>query len=640
MLERLVRGLSIFAALSLLVLLAAGGAAGQHDPASTDHLLTPETPTGLPQRADGTWGKLSLVSSLRVHDAEPDLIADVTVFGNYAYLARWGGSDCAGPESGGQKSPDGGVYVIDISNLAQPREVGFIAAHQDTLVGEGMQVIHVDTPQFTGDVLAVNHEQCGKNGKAGFSLYDVTNPLKPRKLTENFGDFTADGDRNRPHDANQYHSVFIWDAGDRAYLVASDDDESSDVDIYDITDPKKPTLISELDFNDNAISQPELGLTDSFLHDMVVKKIGDRYIMLASYWDGGYVLVDVTNPAQPVVLGDSQFAPVDPELLAQTGVSLTPEGNAHQGEFTADNRFVIATDEDFDPYRLVVTTEDGKFTAKAGTQTTNDEAVAIGGTTVFVGRACDGDPAVPTAPATGTSQTAVVERGLCTFEEKAQNVLEAGGYEALIIFNREGDDACTGVLSPSLTADIPTIFIGRDAGFAMFDKPYDQAACADATPEQSGIAIGTIGDPVLDVDSIFDGWGYVHLFAPSIGATSATLTDLDTYAIPEAMDPAFATGYGDLSVHEVATDPQDASLAYLSYYGGGIRAVQIQCSNPADTSTCKLAEVGGFIDPDTDGAGPDRGGNDFWGIETQVRDGVTYVFGSDRDSGLYILRDP
>jgi hypothetical protein len=30
------------------------------------------------------------------------------------------------------------------------------------------------------------------------------------------------------------------------------------------------------------------------------------------------------------------------------------------------------------------------------------------------------------------------------------------------------------------------------------------------------------------------------------------------------MNPAYAEGFGDLSVHEVATDPQDASLAYLS----------------------------------------------------------------------------
>jgi hypothetical protein len=174
-------------------------------------------------------------------------------------------------------------------------------------------------------------------------------PPAPKKLSEHFGDFTVDDQPNRLHDANQTHSAFLWDAGEQAYLVATDDEEVTDVDIFDVTDPKKPVLIGEFNLNEFAISQPELGLVDSFLHDMVVKQIGGRFIMLLSYWDGGFVLLDVTDPASPVLLGDSEFTNPDPELLAQTGVALTPEGNAHQAEFTADNRFVIGTDEDFAP---------------------------------------------------------------------------------------------------------------------------------------------------------------------------------------------------------------------------------------------------------------------------------------------------
>jgi hypothetical protein len=73
---------------------------------------------------------------------------------------------------------------------------------------------------------------------------------------------------------------------------------------------------------------------------------------------------------------------------------------------------------------------------------------------------------------------------------------------------------------------------------------------------------------------------------------------VDIYAIPEAMDPAFATGFGDLSVHEGATDPTDPDLAYLSYYSGGLRAIRIEGN--------QIVEVGGYIDP--------NGGNDFWGV--------------------------
>jgi len=614
-------------AVTLTALLAvfAGGASAtpghQHD-GTDDHLI-----------GTGDWGKIEFITKLEPAGVEPDTIADLAVFGNYVYLTKWGATDCAGPETGGQNSPDGGVYIIDISDPADPTEVGFIATSQDTLVGEGAQVIHIDTPKFTGDVLLMNHEQCGKNGKGGVSLWDVTDPLKPKKLSEHFGDITIGGARDTP-DVNQTHSAFMWDAGDRAYLISVDDEEGEDVDIYDITDPKHPTLITELDLNSEDIRQFELGLTDSFLHDLVVKNINGRWIALLSYWDGGWILLDVTNPASPVFLGDSDYPAVDPELLEQTGIALTPEGNAHQGEFTIDNRFFIGTDEDFAPYRLIVTTNDGnEFRAMLGENTEVEDATAITGTTVFVGLACPGGTAVPPAPDLPGDEIAVVERGVCLFEEKVQAVLTAGGYEAVIIMNREGQDACTAVIEPGLDSDteIPTIFVGRDAGFALFDTPFDLAACLDATQQQASIPIGTVGDVVTKVGAQFDGWGYVHLFGFSITGNTATMTELDTFAIPEAMDPAFAEGFGALSVHEVAVDPQDPSLAYLSYYAGGLRAIQIQCSNPADTSTCELVEVGGYLDPL---------GNEFWGVETQVRDGVTYIFASDMDSGLWIFRDP
>jgi hypothetical protein len=107
-----------------------------------------------------TGGKIEFISQVTVHDAEPELIADVTAFANYAYLARFGGADCAGPEGGG-------VVDIDVSDPANPREVGFIRTHQGTLVGEGMQVVHVTTPKFTGDVLVLNREGVARAPAAG-----------------------------------------------------------------------------------------------------------------------------------------------------------------------------------------------------------------------------------------------------------------------------------------------------------------------------------------------------------------------------------------------------------------------------------------------------------------------------------------
>jgi hypothetical protein len=248
---------------------------------------------------------------------------------------------------------------------------------------------------------------------------------------------------------------------------------------------------------------------------------------------------------------------------------------------------------------------------------------------VFVGRGCDVDPAIPLQSTTG-ADIAVVERGLCTFQEKVENI-QAAGYDTVIIMNREGQGACTGAFSPGLqssVSDMTVLFVGRDAGFALFDTPFNLAACLDATEQQAPIAIGTRGDTITSVAAQFDGWGYIRLFSRS---TDNVLTQVDTFAIPEAMNPAFATGFGALSVHEVAVDPLNPNLAYLSYYAGGLRAIEIQCSNPADTSTCRLVEVGGYLDPQ---------GNNFWGVETFVRNGETIILASDMDSGLWIFRDP
>ena len=592
----------------------------------------------------GEWGKIELVDVVQLYDATdpalgPGLIADVGVDpdGDYAYLANWGFPDCAGPEAGGMTSPDAGIYIVDISGVGDPTdptfqstEVGFIPSPQDTRPGEGVQVIDLTTSFFSGEILAFNHEGCGKNYKGGFSLWDVSDPTKPKRLATGIGDRTVDGSRRMISDANESHSIFMWDAGDRAYVVVQDEWETADVDIFDITNPRHPVLVSELDLNDLGVAQPELGLTDSDLHDMIVKEIDGRFIMLLSYWDGGWVLLDVTDPAEPMFIADTEYTAVDPLLLERLGVSLPPEGNAHQAEFTTDNRFIIGTDEDFDPFKLFLSIGGGApEPVNAGTASGDGSHVLQPGETltaptVFTGLACD-PGTIPAA--TADPQIAVIERGACDFQVKINNAT-AAGYDAVIIFNStNGNPPCENLLNMLATVDIPSYFVARSLGYEILGiDGYDAEACTGpALP-----AVGTAGETIT-LSSSFDGWGYVHLI-DNDPASPTYLQSVDQFAIPEAHDPAYAVGFGDLSVHEVAVDPQDPTLAYLAYYSGGLRAIQIQCSDPDVASTCELVEVGGYLDP---------GGNNFWGVETFVGDdGFTYILASDRDSGLWIFKDP
>jgi hypothetical protein len=561
----------------------------------------------------GQTDNIELVSKLELRNVEPGKIADVGVFNGYAYLAAWGGETCR----------YNGVHVVDIRDPATPNEVAFIQAKEGSAPGEGVQALHIDTPQFNGDILVTNNEICkDRAGFGGLNIYDITNPAHPTPLAEGVGDSVVPGQGKK--DANEIHSVFAWDAGDKAYAVIVDNEEGPDVDIVDITNPKKATLIAEYDLDERfpqIVQAAPDNLNEIFHHDMVVKKIGNQYLMLVSYWDGGYVVLDVTDPVNAMYVGDTDFANPDREA-AESDLTVAPEGNAHQAEFTMDNRYVIAADEDFGPYAIVAQNVNDGTTlhAASGSLTRQlEQGETITGGSVFVGRACPGDPAVP-AGDSSVVDIAVVERGVCTFTEKVAAVIAAGGYDAVLVFNRTASDGCNGSLRMSVEGDIPAFGVApRQEGFAIFDVEgqYNDAQCLAGDGSQlAPIPVGTAGD-VLSFASTFDGWGYVHLFENEAGK----MTELDTYAVPEAHDPDYATGFGDLSVHEVATSHVDPALAYFSYYAAGFRVAEIENG--------QLVEKGHYID---------EGGNNFWGVQVFDHGGEEYVAASDRDFGLYIFK--
>ncbi|WP_448809854.1 PA domain-containing protein [Agromyces bauzanensis] len=553
---------------------------------------------------EGTSANVTKIGNLDLFaDAEqPGRIADVSAYGDYAYLTAFYEPEC----------DRGGVYVVDISTPAEPELVTMIPSHRGTYSGEGSQVIHLETEYFSGEVLAYQNEICpgDTKGVGGVTLVDVTDPAHPKKLVEGAGDFSNNGKAQTK--ANETHSARMWTDGDKAYVVLVDDLEETDVDILDITNPSKPVLVSETGLDDE--TKQDLGSVhgDSvFFHDVVVKEIDGVQTMLVSYWDGGYAKLDVDDPANPLFIEDTDFEAVDPVRLEVAGQSVTPEGNGHQAEFTNDDEYFIATDEDFNPYRVTATMEDStEFTAIQGSDVPQiDENTSLAGGTRFVGLACD---AATIPQADPNASIAVIERGVCDFTVKVQNV-EAKGYAGAIVFNRTGTDGCDALVSMLVEANIPAVFVSRTDGFRILNASLDGYTCG-ATGTAVPTAAGAYGQDV-DIKAVFDGWGYVHLY------DNESMQDVDQYYVPESQDPAYASGYGDLSVHEVATDP-DTNLAYISYYGAGFRVVSYGPDG--------LEEVGHYID---------AGGNNFWGVEVhQHPNGQKYVLASDRDSGLYIFQ--
>ena len=554
-----------------------------------------------------TQQNMELISKLKLRNVVPEKIADVGVYKGFAYLAAWGVRTCK----------YNGVHVVNIKDVNKPREVAFIGAKHGSYPGEGIQALSIDTAAFKGDILVSNNEKCSETtGFGGMNIYDVTNPKAPTPLYEGFGDDAVNGTGKK--NAHEIHSVFAWQAGNKAYAVMVDNEEAEDVDIVDISNPKKPKLIAEYDmvadFPEASVDQA--GMPENFHHDMIVKKIGDKYVMSISYWDSGYILLDVTDPKNAKYIDDSDYAAVDPEA-AESGLTVKPEGNGHQSEFTKNNQYLIGTDEDFDPYKLQALDDEGE---------PFDGTIGIGfppGTTlprdvVYVGQACTA-ASVPAASST-TDQIALVERGTCAFTDK-QTSIEAKGYDAMIVFNSEGGDPpCTSLINMLVEGTKPSFFVGRQTGFDLMDQAYDDAVCKNPDASQTITATpGTVFTNAVTISSYFDGWGYVHLFDAN------TMEGLDTYAIPEAHLPQYAAGFGDLSIHEVATSLVESDLAYYAYYSAGVRATRIVEGEDGP----ELLEVGHFID---------QGGSNFWGIEAFRSGGEEYIAASDRDHGLYILK--
>jgi len=568
----------------------------------------------------------------------PGQIADVTVHKNAAYLNSW--SPLENP--GDAACRRGGFFSVDIANPAAPVQRAFVPALPETYHGEGAHAIAVNTPAFNGDLLAVNNEPCGANGVGGFDLYDVSNPANPRILIQGAGDQSPDdGDevQDPAEVPNSNHSIFVWQDGPRAYAVTVDNTELHDVDIFDITDPRDPEFIADLDLVElfpQIVANSANGNT-IFHHDMVVKRINGRMTMLNSYWDGGYVQLDVTDPANPTYVSDTNF-PAEEPLVDLPAPSNAPEGNAHQAEFSGDNQFIVAADEDFGTARAVFDILDGPNVGKSAAgefsfslpiETLPDGR--LNGPTVFGGYGCTARDEIPSAAtafagvtlAPGEEKILVVQRGpvgdpshafdACRFDEKMANAI-AKGYDGILIGQRHlGDAASDGAFcGGGEPRAIRGMCITHEAMHDIFNSPPSFAL---PYPAGHGPAPGARGARV-SATTVFDGWGYAHLY----DANSSEL--IDDFAITEATDPRYRTGFGDLSIHEVATDPA-TNLAYASYYSGGLRVLRFSRAGG-------LEEVGKFID---------QGGSNFWGVEQFTdADGNRLIAGSDRDYGLYIVK--
>lgn len=334
-----------FRVLQLLPLLAALAIAGCGDSDSPDSgsttpavTATPSpTPTPIPAQIAL---ELHLLGQLDVPGA-----ADIWARGEVAYVGGRCGAD--------------GVSIVDASDPASPQLVATAAEHLNTSA-EDVMVIDAQTAFFEGELMAVGLQPCppdsAPQGMKGLELWDVNDPSAPELL----GFFDVG-----PLPQGGVHELYLFQRDDRAFVLAAvpyseayHPEQFGDLRIIEVTDPRNPVQVgawgagkdgglpfgSPPDDEDPPDPRSDCTPTNSdeplcrgdvpwvIAHSASANQDGTRAYV--SYWDAGMIILDITDPAQPVMVGRG----VEPA---------NHEGNTHSAISVPGDGFAITTDEDF-----------------------------------------------------------------------------------------------------------------------------------------------------------------------------------------------------------------------------------------------------------------------------------------------------
>jgi hypothetical protein len=554
-------------------------------------------------RAERRARNISLIGALKGDPGEfnEGVFGDVAGYKNLAFLGKWRGG-----------CPGSGVDIIDISDPTAPVKLSDTDDYADTSM-EDMQAIQIGDR----DILGIGLQDCGNHptqGTVGLELYDITDPSNPQLLSLfNGADFGFSAALGHVHELD----LTTTPGGQTLALLSSPNLEANtataasgytdgigDVLVVDISDPENPTLLSHW----GVLQEPALGVSAylaaqqggdarTLAHSVRANVNGTRFY--ASYWDAGFAIVDISDPANPSYLGRTEYAPGD-------------EGNAHSVDEARGGNILVAADEDFSPFEF-------QFTSSAftGTRVAVEAAFSppivdlpgreMAGEVVHVGQGCPAGSITGTNPddpylADPAGKIALIQRGGCRFDHKVARAQQAGAT-GVIIYNNTTGMILPGGTNPTIMPDgslvpitIPVISVEQSTGLLLRDGTPPVTASAKA---------------------IFNGWGYLRIYDIK---NPARPVQLSTFATANTNNEAVATT-GTWSVH----NPEVVgNTVYASWYSDGIRIIDI--SKPRSPR-----EVGFWT-----GAGAPAGAPavNIWSVVPH--DGL--LLASDRNYGLYVLK--
>ncbi|MPZ00727.1 MAG: hypothetical protein GEU97_22675 [Actinophytocola sp.] len=567
--------------------------------------------------SEGPSGKKVKNLALRGRGERLDANAttDVWTHGDYSYTGTFN-SPCGGEDGAG-------VWIWNVENPNDPAFVDVI----DSPVGSRSNDVKVDTLN-SGTILAHSNESCG-GGPGGIELYEVSDPANPVHLS------SIRADELNPISNDLFggisdvgvHNIWLFSRGGTDYVSINAGSAFDNFRTYDITDPTDPQLVSAWGAEEvfdpgvgdetedvNRVLDAALWLLEGFgdsqnrfLHDMTFNEAGT--VAYLSNWDAGLVRLDMTDPANPQL--------VSVALDVENG-SLDGEVNSHAAWPSDDGSIIVETEEDFDAWGVRPPTnltfgEDDPAAPLPGTAASTDTGDELEGSQTGNNVTVDADSiTVNAGPLAGTTYPA---SELAGDQPKFADVGPVTG-EAVWIGR-----ACDGDAILNADAIDPGDIAITRRGECTFREKNFNAADADAAAVV--ITNNVPGSP----------WGGVRIWDYSDPANPELASTFDT-ACSAAAEPIHGCDkFGTYSVHNVVVEDTDDGRvkAYISWYWDGMLVLDV--TNPANP-----VEVARYFDNSAEFLASNGGQpHDFWGVHKV--DGEPWIYGSDRNGGLYVFKE-
>jgi hypothetical protein len=275
--------------------------------------------------------------------------ADVWVHDGFAYVGHWGFTDWAtGNDRFCPEPPDSGVAVIDVHAPANPVEVSLLQNPMGTSAEDVVVYTAGAGPLAGRDIAAAGIQVCGGSRydtslPRGLMLWDVTDPAHPVQLGFYDSGCCARGVHEfeveeRPDLGRTfaYATVPSSEEPDEASPNGRQDQQGrGPFRLIDITDPGHPVEVSNWGFlHDGVPPGTPQGCDPDELFGHGAEPSADGKLVFLSYWDSGFVAVDVADPAHPVFRGRTVYA-------------ANADGDGHSSNYDDARKLLFTADEDF-----------------------------------------------------------------------------------------------------------------------------------------------------------------------------------------------------------------------------------------------------------------------------------------------------